>query len=225
MAGEDGVESLLVQHLDRDPQALQQIGGRRIGEKPVGVGGQHVVPGPEAARYPRRPGRVQRLARDGVETEPGGQHQPFLRAADRDIDPPRVVPVVDGPQRGDRVDQQKCGMLRRIDRSPHGQDVGRDACGGLVVDDGDGLDAMILVGLQPLRDAVGTNRRPPIAGYHDRFEAEPLGHLPPERRKPSGFGHQHGIARRQRVDERRLPGPGSRSRIDDHRRRRLEDRA
>ncbi len=32
------------------------------------------------------------------------------------------------------------------------------------MDDGDGLDAMILVGLQPLRDAVGTNRRPPIAG-------------------------------------------------------------
>src|SRR3546814_9462548 len=36
--------------------------------------------------------------------------------------------------------------------------------------------------------------------------------------------HQHGVARRQRVDQRRLPRPGAGGREDDHRVLGLEDR-
>ena len=49
-------------------------------------------------------------------------------------------------------------------------------------------------------------------------------HLPPQRGEMAGLDHQHLVARRQRVDDRRLPGAGSRRRIDDDRTGRLEER-
>ena len=65
--------------------------------------------------------------------------------------------------------------------------------------------------------AAGDDAMAPIAGQEFDGEAQPLGELVPQRREVTGLGHQHAVARRQRVDERRLPRAGSRRRIDDDR--------
>ena len=49
------------------------------------------------------------------------------------------------------------------------------------------------------------------------LEAEALGHLLPQRGELAGLEHQHAVAGRQRVDERRFPGAGAGSGVDDHR--------
>src|SRR3954467_3357971 len=53
MAGEDVVESLLVQHPERDLEALQQVGRRRIREIALFIRGDHLVPGPNQSRQRR----------------------------------------------------------------------------------------------------------------------------------------------------------------------------
>ena len=47
----------------------------------------------------------------------------------------------------------------------------------------------------------------PVAGQQLHIEPEPAGHLAPQRREMAGLGHQHGVARRQRVDQRRFHAP------------------
>ena len=58
----------------------------------------------------------------------------------------------------------------------------------------------------------------PVARHEVHDQPEPLGELLPQRREVAGLGHQHAIAGRQRVDERRLPRAGARRWIDDDRR-------
>ena len=56
------------------------------------------------------------------------------------------------------------------------------------------------------------------------LEAELRRHLLPQGREVAGLGHQHAIAGRKRVDQRRFPGAGAGSRVDhDLALRRLED--
>ena len=57
-----------------------------------------------------------------------------------------------------------------------------------------------------------------------RLELEPLRHLLPQRGEPAGAAHQHGVAGRQRVGQRRLPRAGAGGGIDHHRPAGLEDR-
>ena len=56
---------------------------------------------------------------------------------------------------------------------------------------------------------------PPVAGKEVDGQRQPLGELVPQRGEVAGLGHQHAIARRQRVDERRFPRAGARRRVDD----------
>ena len=44
VAGEHALEALLVQHVDGLGQAVEQVGGGRVGEEALLVGGQHVLP-------------------------------------------------------------------------------------------------------------------------------------------------------------------------------------
>src|SRR5262249_18522154 len=48
--------------------------------------------------------------------------------------------------------------------------------------------------------------------------------LLPQRGEMTGLAHQHAVAGRERVDERRFPGAGSRGRVDHYRLLRLEHR-
>ena len=66
---------------------------------------------------------------------------------------------------------------------------------------------------------------PPVARQQLDFSPSRFAILLPERRELAGLEHQHAVARRQRVDERRFPGAGARRGIDHDRLRRLEDRA
>ena len=56
---------------------------------------------------------------DGEEAEAGGQHEALLRAADRAIDAPLLLPEVDRADRGDAVDEQQGRMLARVKRLAH----------------------------------------------------------------------------------------------------------
>jgi hypothetical protein len=47
-------------------------------------------------------------------------------------------------------------------------------------------------------------------GRKSTAEAEALGQLAPQRREVAGLGHQHAIAGRERVDQRRFPRAGAR---------------
>ena len=67
---------------------------------------------------------------------------------------------------------------------------------------------------QLLGDLRRIDAVPPVAGHELDIEPEPARHLPPQRREMPGLEHQHPVARRQRVDQRRLPRPGAGRGID-----------
>jgi len=90
-----------------------------------------------------------------------------------------------------------------------------DAGGGFVVHDAHRLDCVTRVGAQPLLDLASRHTLAPVAGQEVHDELQPLGELLPQRRELAGLGHQHAIAGRQRVDQRRLPRAGATRGIDD----------
>ena len=71
--------------------------------------------------------------------------------------------------------------------------------------------------------AAGSARLAPVAAHELGLDAELVGHLLPQRGEVAGLPHQHEVARRQRVHQRRFPRAGARRRIDDHRLLGLED--
>ena len=90
------------------------------------------------------------------------------------------------------------------------------------MDDAHSLDLVRAVAAQHFLDLRRIDAVPPIARHELDLDAEPSGHLPPQGRELPGLEHQHFVARRQRVDERRLPRSRARGRIDDHRAAGLE---
>ena len=80
---------------------------------------------------------------------------------------------------------------------------------GLVVHDADRLDAVRLVVGERGADRRHVGAAAPVGVDEDRLEAEPLRHLVPQRGEPAGAAHQHRVAGRQRVGQRRLPRAGA----------------
>ena len=99
---------------------------------------------------------------DAYEADARRQHQALLRAADRDVDAPFVMPIVGAGQARDRVDRQQCRVTGGIDGAAHRGDVGGDAGGGLVVDHAHRLDALAAVVTQAL-DQLGLHAVAPTA--------------------------------------------------------------
>ncbi len=213
----DVLQALLVQHHQRLAEAVEDVGGRGVGPEPVGVGGQDRLPVPVRARQLRRPGGLEGLVADRVEADARRQHEALLRARDGDVDLPLVVPVVDAAERGDGVDQEERRVPCRVDRLADRADPAGDAGRGLVVDHHHGLDLVAGVGREPLLHRLRRNAVPPVPGYELDLEGELAGHLLPEGGEVPGLEAQHLVARRQRVDQRGLPGAGARARIDDDR--------
>ena len=87
----------------------------------------------------------------------------------------------------------------------------------------DRLDGVRLVLGEPRLDGGGIDAVAPVAGDELDLEAEPLGQLAPQRGEVAGLEHQHPVARRQRVDQRRLPGAGAGGGVDHHGLAGLED--
>ena len=78
VAGEDALEALLVQHVDGLGQAVEQVGGGRVGEEAVLVGGQHLLPG-EIGLGQLRPSSLAASAFSltALKPRPGGSIRPF----------------------------------------------------------------------------------------------------------------------------------------------------
>ena len=116
-------QPLFPEHFERDFQSLQHVGRGRVGEKAVHVGRDHVFPIPEGSGHPGGLSSSARLFRYRVERQAGRQHQALLRSANRDVHAPFVMPIVDGPQRRDRIHHQKRRMPGGINRPPQRGDV------------------------------------------------------------------------------------------------------
>src|SRR5439155_463501 len=214
MAGEDVLQAFLLEHRERFAQAVEQVGRRRVGEIACLVVGKHLVPGPIGAREFRRLRRLARPFAHAIERQAGRQHQAFLRAGDGDVDAPLVVAVVDRSKRGNRVDHVERGVSCRIDRLAYRADAGCDSGRSLVVHDAHGLDPLLAIFLELGLDRNRIDAAAPVGGDEVDREAELRRHLVPQRSEMPGLEHEHAVARRERVDERRLPGAGARGGID-----------
>ncbi len=64
---------------------------------------------------------------------------------------------------------------------------------------------------------------PPVSWHELHLQAQPLRHVAPQHGEVTGLEHQHGVSRRQRVDERGFPRAGAGRWVDDHRARGLKD--
>ena len=220
--GEHLRQPLFAQHGQRLLQPVEQVGGRRIGEEPLLVGREHGAPVPVGPRQARAAVGGEGLLADDVEAEPRRQHQPLLRRPHRDVDRPLVVPVVDRPQRRDGVDEEQGRVPGVVDGPADEGDAAGRPRRRLVVHHAHGLDGVLPVGLQALVDLRGVDPAPPVAGDPLDVQAQPFGDLLPESREVAGLEHQDAVAGREHVDEGRLPRPGARGGIDDHRPRGAE---
>ncbi len=114
-------------------------------------------------------------------------------------------------------------MAGGVDRLANLRDRRKAAGRGLVVQDADRLDLLVLVLAQPRLDRLRIGADAPVGGDEFRLEAELLRHLLPQDGELAGLDHQHLVAGRERVDQRRFPGAGAGRGVDDHRIGGLED--
>src|SRR5580704_14598111 len=101
-------------------------------------------------------------------------------------------------------------MPGAVHRRPDQRDLARAPGGRLVLDDGDRLDLVPWVRGQLLADLAGLDALAPVTGNKLDIQAELPGHMSPQGGEMPGFEGQHAVARRQRVDQRGLPSPGTR---------------
>ena len=100
----------------------------------------------------------------------------------------------------------------------------REAAGrGLVVQHADRLDLLVLVLAQMVLDHRRVGAGAPVGLDEFGTQAELLRHDLPQRGELAGLHHQHAVAGRQRVHQRRLPRAGAGRGVDDHRIGGLED--
>ena len=87
------------------------------------------------------------------------------------------------------------------------------------------LMAWPLSSAQPRLDGRRIGAAAPVGGDELRLEAQLDGDVLPQRGEVPGLVHQHLVAGRQRIEQRRLPRAGAGGGIDHHRAGRLEDGA
>ena len=223
VAGEDRVEPFLVQHRDRFREAEEQVRGRGVRKEPRGVGGEHRLPVPvgahEACLLRGGEGPVAKR----VEGEARRQHEALLGAGDGHVHPPLVMAVVHGGERGDGVDEEQRGMIFPVQGGTQRGHRRPDPGGSLVVDHAHRLDRPRAIAGEAFGRRLDVDTAAPVARHTLDDKAEALGERAPQQREVSGLEHQHPVTGREGVDQRRLPGPGARSRVDDDRSLGLED--
>ncbi len=77
------------------------------------------------------------------------------------------------------------------------------------------LDGVCGVLAEPRLDRGGVGAMAPVARHELDVDAPARRHVAPQRGEVAGLDHQHLVARRQRVDDRRLPRAGARRGEDD----------
>ena len=103
-------------------------------------------------------------------------------------------------------------MARGVDRLADVGDVRGDAGRGLVVDDADGLDLVLLVLAQAGFDGGRIGGAAPIGFDEFGIEAQLLRHGLPQRGEVAGLEHQDLVAGGEHIDESRFPRAGARGR-------------
>jgi hypothetical protein len=224
VAGEDGGHAFLGQPVERRAQAVQDRGRGRVGERSRLMRRQQRLDIKVGARALRGLDGRHPLGAEREDAEARGRHQALLAAGDGQVDAPGVH--LEG-QRGDgghAVHEQQRLVHGRVHLAPHGRDVRGDAGRGLVMGDEDGLDLAVAVAAETAAEfRRGAGRAP---GHVDDLDlkAHAFRHLGPERREGAVPRHQHLVAGRQRVGDRRFPGRRARARDQrDARRRAAED--
>ncbi len=114
-------------------------------------------------------------------------------------------------------------MPRRVDGGPDRRDVIDDTRGGVDLDDEDRLDVPSRVGAQARLERRGIDGAAPVARQGLDREPEHVALLTPAAREAPALQHQHPVAPRQGVRQRRLPAPVSVGDVDVGRPRRPED--
>ena len=97
-------------------------------------------------------------------------------------------------------------MLGLVERAADLGERQHHAGRGLVVDGEHGLDLVALVGGEALAELGELQSLAPIGADDLDLEAERLGQFLEAQRKVTGLDHQHQIAGREQVGDRRLPG-------------------
>ena len=108
-------------------------------------------------------------------------------------------------------------MVRRRHRTPHLGHAGGHAGRRLVVNDGDRFDLPVAIVDEDRMHDIGIDAVPPVCRHELNVQAKPHGHVAPQHGELAHLEHQHGVAGRQRVNERRLPRAGAGGGVDDHR--------
>ena len=88
------VETFLVKHVDGLGEAIEKVCRRGVGKGAAGIRGKLLLPVPIGAAKAVCFGFVYGAFGDGVEGQPGGQHQAFLRSRHGDVDTPLVMPEI-----------------------------------------------------------------------------------------------------------------------------------
>src|ERR1700724_3139293 len=100
-------------------------------------------------------------------------------------------------------------MPGAVHRRAYQRDLTGAPGGRLVLDDGDRLDLVPGVRGQLLVDLARPYALAPVTGDDVHIQTQLPGHLRPQGGEMPGVEGQHAVARRQRVDERGLPGTGA----------------
>ena len=141
-----------------------------------------------------------------MKPRPGGVINPFLRAGHGDVDAPGIHLERNATERGDGVDHEQRVVAGGADRFADRLDVVDDARGGVDLRHQNGLDLALGVGLQPRFHRFRPHRAGEVARQHLDLGAQHLGRLAPTDGEAPAFEHQHLVAAREHVGQRRLPG-------------------
>ena len=106
-------------------------------------------------------------------------------------------------------------MLGGVDGAAHGGDIAGDAGRGLVVDDHDALDLVVLVLAERLLDALGIGAGAPLLFLDDDLEPVTAGEFDPQMAELAEPGGKQLVAGRTGIGERGFPGAGAARREDD----------
>src|SRR5436305_173642 len=108
-------------------------------------------------------------------------------------------------------------MLDAIENLADVERMGDAAGRCLIVHDHDRFDLVLAVGSELGLDLLKVGAVAPVAGQEIDVEFEFFCNAAPQHGELAGLGHQHLVARGQRVDDRSFPGTGTGRGIDDHR--------
>ena len=198
VAGEDVLDALLLDHVERDVEAEEQADGRRERAVALALALRGLAPVEEVAAGRDLGSVVERALADGGEAEAGRAHQRLLRAGDDDVDAPGVLAQLGRAEAGDGVDDED-GAVALGDLGDR-LDVVDDAGRGLAQRGEDDLDPVVL-GQQPV-DLGRVQPLAPAGLVADGLAAVGVAELDPALAELAGGAGQHGLAGPHEVGHR-----------------------